>query len=159
MPNTPSAPAKKLRVIPFLTKNRHMEQAEYLVDNRGPSFGVVAYVHIAEVLAGIPWTQVRARQHVVDEVSQTLHKLLIFNNNISNPFQSWNQGQWYAQWAQGTEGESICTLYVSIDVPEQKVKPRKGNTLSWRKEPVEISLLHTSKITEDIQAVEPDNPL
>ena len=42
-----------LRVIPFLTKNRHMEQAEYLVDKRGQSFGAIAHVHIAEVLAGV----------------------------------------------------------------------------------------------------------
>lgn len=159
MPNTPSTNSKKLRVIPFLTKNRPTEQAEYLVDRRGTSFGVVAYVHIAEVLVGIPWTQTRARQHVVDEVSQTLHKKLIFNNNLSNPFQRWNQGQWYAQWGQKEEGESICTLYVSIDVLEQKVKPRKGNHMGWRKEPVDVSLLRTSQATEEIQLVEPDNPL
>ena len=157
MPNTPPATAKKLRVIPFLTKNRLTNQAEYLVDNLGPAFGVIAHVHIAEVLAGIPWTQTRARQHVVDEVAQALHKLLIFNNNMSNPFQRWNQGQWYAQWGQGTEGESICTLYVSIDVPEQKVKPRKGHTMSWRREPRDVSILRTSQGTEDIQPVASDN--
>jgi hypothetical protein len=155
MPNTPPTNPKKLRVIPFLTKNRHLEQAEYLVDRRGHSFGAIAYVHIAEVLAGIPWTQHRARQHVVDEVSQILHKKLIFNNNLSNPFQKWNQGQWYAQWGQGEDGESICTLYVSIDVPEQKVKPRK---VGWRKEHGEISLVRSLQITEEIQLVEQDNP-
>ena len=159
MPNTPPANSKKLRVIPFLTKNRHTEQAEYLVDSRGPSFGVIAHVHIAEVLAGIPWTQMRARQHVVDEVAQMLHKILIFNNNMFNPFQRWNQGQWYAQWGQEVEGDAICTLYVSIDVPEQKVKPRKGNNLSWRKEPRAVSLIRTSQLTEDIQPVDPDNTL
>ena len=158
-PNTPSANSKKLKVIPFLTKNRHTDQAEYLVDGRGPTFGAIAHVQIAEVLAGIPWTQARARQHVVDEVSQTLHKLLIFNNNISNPFQRWNQGHWYAQWGQGLEGESVCTLYVSVDVLEQKIKPRKGNNLGWRKEPVEVSRLRTLPPTEDIHAVEPDSTL
>ena len=157
MPNIPTTNSKKLRVIPFLTKNRHIDQAEYLVDSQGPSFGAIANVHIAEVLAGIPWTQTRARQHVVDEVSHMLYKLLIFNNNISNPFQRWSQGQWYAQWGQGTKGESICTLYVSIDVPEQKVKPRKGNNMSWRKEPVEVSLIRASPNTEDMQPVEPEN--
>jgi hypothetical protein len=126
MPNTPTTNHKLLRVIPFLTKNRHLDQAEYLIDRRGPSFGAIAYVHIAELLAGIPWTQSRARQHVVNEVSQALYKLLIFNNNLSNPFQRWTQGRWFAQWGQGVEGEHICTLFVSIDAPEHKIKPRKG---------------------------------
>ena len=147
MPNTPTSNPKMLRVIPFLTKNRNTELIEYLVDRRGKSFGAIAFVHIAEVLAGIPWTQVRARQHIVNEVSLTLHKILIFNNNLSNPFQKWNQGRWYSQWGQGTEGEYICTLFVSIDVPEHKVKPRKGLHMGWRREPREISSLLTSQMT------------
>lgn len=154
-PNTPVANPKKLRVIPFLTKNRHVKQAEYLVDRRGQTFGAIAYVQIAEVLAGIPWTQIRARQHVVNEVSQALQFFLIFNNNLSNPFQRWNQGLWYAQWGQ-EEGECICTLYVSIDVPEQKVKPRKGNNMGWRREPMEVTIICTSHMTEDIQVVAAD---
>lgn len=52
-PNTPSANPKMLRVIPFLTKNRHTSQMEYLVDTRGHSFGAIAHVHVVEVLAGI----------------------------------------------------------------------------------------------------------
>lgn len=157
MPNTPTANSKMLRVIPFFTKNRHLEQVEYLVDNRGQSFGAIAYVHIAEVLAGIPWTQCRARQHVVNEVSQALHKILIFNNNLSSPFQKWSQGQWYAQWEKGQEGEYICTLYASIDVPEQKVKPRKGNNLGWRKEPADVSLARTRQHSEEIHLVDPNH--
>ena len=158
-PNTPSTNPKLLRVVPFLTKNRNIEQAEYLVDKRGQQFGAIVYVHIAEQLAGIPWTQSRARQHIVNEVSQSLHKLLIFNNNLSNPFQKWSQGQWYAQWGQGSEGANICTLYVSIDTPEHKVKPRKGFQMGWRREPVEVSSLRTVSTTEDIQVVDPDSTL
>ena len=156
-PNTPSTNPKMLRVIPFLTKNRHT-QAEYLVDTRSQSFGAIAHVHVAEVLAGIPWTQSRARQHVVNEVSQVLHKSLVFNNNLSNPFQKWAQGNWYAQWKQGSDGEFICTLFLSIDVPEQKVKPRKGLHLTWRKEPPEVSTLLAERETDEIQAVDPDYP-
>jgi hypothetical protein len=48
---------------------------------------------------------------------------------------------------------------VSIHVPEQKVKPRKGHNLSWRREPVEVSHIRTAKLTEEIQSVEADNPL
>ena len=154
MPNTPTANPKMLRVIPFLTKNRHMDQAEYLIDRKGQSHGAIAYVHVAELLAGIPWTQSRARQHVVNETSQALHKLLIFNNNLSNPLQSWSQGRWYAQWDHGAEGEHICTLFVSIDAPEHKIKPRKGLQLGWRKEPVEISSMLASQGTEAIQVIE-----
>ena len=157
MPNTPTANPKMLRVIPFLTKNRHLEQAEYLIDRRGPSFGVIAYVYIAELLAGIPWTQSRARQHVVNEVSQALHKILIFNNNLSNPFQRCMQGRWYAHWDQGAEGEHICTLFVSIDAPEHKIKPRKGFQWGWRKEPVEVTLILASTNTEEIQVIKADH--
>ena len=159
MPNTPVTNHKVLRVIPFLTKNRHLEQAEYLVDRRGKSFGAIAYVQISEVLAGIPWTQCRARQHIVNEVSQALHKILVFNNNLSNPFQKWTQGNWYAQWGSGAEGEATCTLYVSIDVPEQKVKPRKGYHMGWRKEPVAISEMRNGSTTEEIHPVAPDHTL
>ena len=107
---------------------------------------------IDEQLAGIPWTQTRARQHVVNEVSQSLHKILICNNNVSNPFQRWNQGHWYAQWTLGGEGH-LCTLYVSIDVPEQMVKPRKGINLGWRREPAEITTILKAQVTKAIQVV------
>ena len=159
VPNIPAANPKMLRVILFLTKNRETDTTEYLVDKRGQSFGPIAHVHIAEVLAGIPWTQSRAKLHVVNEVSLALHKILIFNNNFSNPFQRWNQGQWYAQWGQGTEGEFICTLYVSIDVPEQKVKPRKGHNMGWRKEPLEVSKTRTSQLTEGIHLIDAEQSL
>ena len=155
MPNTPTANPKMLRVVPFLTKNRHTEP-EYLVDQRGHTFGAIAHVHIVEVLAGVPWTPDRAKQHVVNEVSQTLHKLLIFNNNLSNPFQTWQQGRWFAQWKQGADGEHICTLFVSIDVPEQKVKPRKGNQMGWRRESREVSQILATLKSEEIQPFESD---
>lgn len=83
--------------------------------------------------------------------------ILIFNNNLSNSFQRWIQGRWYAHWGQGAEGEQICTLFVSIDVPEHKVKPKKGFQLGWRKEPVEISSILASQGTEDIQMIDSDH--
>lgn len=159
MPQIHVSNHKLLKVIPFFTRNRLTEQPEYLVDKRGQSFSVIAHVQIAESLAGVPWTESMARQHVVNEVSQTLHKTLIFNNNLSSPFQRWTQGHWYAQWEQGAEGEYVCTLYVSIDVPEHKVKPRKGNNVGWRREPVEISATLASNNTVDIQVVESENSL
>lgn len=157
MPNTPPTNPKMLRVIPFLTKNRHLEQTEYLVDKRGSSFGTIAYVYVVEQLVGIPWTQIRARQHIVNEVSQALHKILVFNNNLSNPFQQWIQGRWYAHWGYGADGEHICTFFVSIDAPEHKIKPRKGFHLGWRKEPVEVSSILTTQGSEDIQVVDTDH--
>lgn len=152
MPNTPATNPKKLMVVPFLTKNRNKELVEYLVDRRGHSFSTIACVHVAEQLAGIPWTQTRARQHVVNEVSQSLRKILIFNNNGSNPFQRWIQGHWYAQWTLGVEGH-LCTLYVSIDVLEQMVKPRKGINLGWCREPAEITVILKAQVTDAIQVV------
>lgn len=76
----------------------------------------ITQVHIAELLAGIPWTPSRARLHVVNEISQALHKVLKFNNSTSNPFQSWQQGLWFAHWTEEVEGEHICTLFVCITV-------------------------------------------
>lgn len=86
MPNIPTSSCKTLWVIPFLTKNQ--DQAEYLVDKSHQPFSNIALVHVAKLLAGIPWTTSRARQHMVNEVSQALHKVLIFNNNLFNPFKN-----------------------------------------------------------------------
>ena len=130
MPNIPSTHKKKLRVIPFLINSRD----EYLVDRKARPTNTITTVHVAEQLAGIPWTTPRARQHVVNEVAQSLHKVLIFNNTSTSPFQRWSQGHWHAQW-KNTEGESICTLYVNLVVPEHKIKIRKGRELVWRKIP------------------------
>lgn len=60
----------------------------------------------------------------------------------------------YAQWRQGPEGEHIYTLFVSIDVLEHKVKPRKGLHMGWCSELAEVSLLLASQPTEDIHAVD-----
>lgn len=126
IPNMPSSARKTLQVIPFLTKNPLTEHAEYLADHKSSPPGAIAQVHIAELLAGIPWTSSRARTHVVNEISQALHKNLIFNNKLSNPFQKWQQGNWFASWVEDGEGENTCTIFVCITVTDQKVKPRKG---------------------------------
>jgi len=157
MPHTPQSNPKMLKVIPFLTKDRQTEKAEYLVDKSTKPHKAIAHVQVAELLAGIPWTTIRARQHVVDEVSQSLHKLLIFNNNLSNPFQNWNQGRWYSHWARGPEGDHICTLFVCVAVTEQKVKPRKGKNLGWRRVSPEIQSSLRANETEEIQTISEDH--
>lgn len=101
------------------------------------------------MLAGVPWTTIRARQHIVNEVSQALHKVLVFNNQHNTPFQKWSQGLWHSQWARSNDGEHVCTLYVSIAVPEHKVKFRKGRELGWRSVPEPIKeVLSTSNLDE-----------
>lgn len=107
IPNPPSSTRKTLQVIPFLAKDPLTEQAEYLVDPKTSPPSAVTHVHIAELLAGIPWTSSRARQHVVNEISQALHKVLIFNNNTSNLFQKWQQGTWFASWVEEAEGDHV----------------------------------------------------
>lgn len=149
MPNTPQAKPKRLQIIPFLTKDRQSEKAEYLVDKSRHPNTTIAQVQVAELLAGIPWTQSRARQHVVDEVSQALHKFLIFNNNLSNPFQTSSQGCWFSHWSQQPE-ENICTLFVCVAVQEHKIKPRKGRSFGWRRVPTNIKELLQLHMTEDI---------
>lgn len=83
-PATPQNCHKKLRVIPFITKNN--AQVEYLID-KGPSTQLnITKVHIAEVLVGVPWTPHQAQQQVVNEIAQALQKMLIFSSNLTSPF-------------------------------------------------------------------------
>lgn len=86
IPDTPQNQRKKLRVLPLLTKNQ--THKEYLVDNSKQPPTPITTVYIAEVLAGLPWTTHRARQHIVNEVAQGLHKVLIFNNQHTPPSKS-----------------------------------------------------------------------
>ena len=80
MPNIPQSNRKRLRVIPFLIKNpkqgKNLEWVEYLVDKSAHPFTTITFVHVVELLAGIPWTTNRARQHVVNEVSQCEPKVV-----------------------------------------------------------------------------------
>lgn len=122
-----------MRVIPFISKSQ--THTEYLVDNCKQSYTPITIVYIAELLAGVPWTATRARQHIVNELSQALHKILIFNNQNNTPIHKWEQSAWYAQWTLTEEGDHVCTLYSNIAVPEQKLKIRKGREFGWRKTP------------------------
>lgn len=149
MPNTPTSTRKKLRVIPFITKNEDI--GEYLVDKSSLPFTSITEVTVAEQLAGIPWTALRAKQHVVNEVTQALHKVLVFNNNLTSPFQKWAQGRWVANWTVNPLGEHTCTLYVCIAVPETKVKIRKGKDFGWKSVPGVIREFLTNTNTEHIQ--------
>lgn len=148
-PNTPPSSRKRLKVIPFITKNT--DQSEYLVNKAKSSPMSITEVNVAEVLAGIPWTKSRAQQHVVNEVAQALHKILMFNNNNNSPFQKWAQGKWFANWTSALEGEHTCTLYVCVAVPESKVKIRKGRDIGWRRIPERIRAILAAPDTEHIQ--------
>ena len=130
IPGTPATSKKKLRVLPVLTKN--FSHTEFLTDNSKNPHSAITTAHIAEVLAGVPWTLQRARQHIVNETTQALHKVLIFSNQHNTPFQKWEQGLWFAQWDSTGDGENICTLYVSIAAPEAKIRIRKGRNIGWR---------------------------
>lgn len=150
-PNKPQSNKKQLRVIPFLVKSPELN--DFLADSDPSSAKPIAIVHIAELLAGIPWTPLRAKQHVVNEVSLALHKIFIFNNNQTSPFQKWSQGRWHAHWTTSPNGDYTCTLYVTIVVPEHKVKIRKGRTMSWKKIPLTCKELLTSQPAEEVQDI------
>ena len=151
IPGTPSSQRKKLKILPFLTKN--FTHSEFLADNSNDPPSTITVVHIAEILAGVPWSEQRAKQHIVNETAQALHKVLIFNNQHNTPFQKWDQGCWFSQWSMTEEGEHLCTLYVSIAAPENKIRIRKGRNFSWRNVPTNITTLLTSTQTEQIQDV------
>ena len=133
--NTPTSAKKKLRVTPLLTKNQ--AHSEYLADKTKPSFTPLLTVQIAELLAGVPWTLNRVRHHIITEVSQALHKILIFNNQSNTPIHKWEQGKWFSHWSL-EEGEHTCTMYVFVAIPENKLKIRKGRDLGWRNLPAGI---------------------
>lgn len=84
-PNTPQLPRKRLKVIPFIIKSP--ANKELLIDKTHEPSLMLATIHIAEILAGIPWTTERVRKHVVNEISQALRKVLIYNSSSTNPFQ------------------------------------------------------------------------
>ena len=151
IPDTPNTPRKKLRVIPFICKNQNY--AEYLVDKSKQSLNMITIVQIAELLAGVPWTTHRARQHIVNEVAQALHKILIFNNQHNTPLHKWEHSRWYSNWTSSSDGEQMCTLYANIAVPENKIKIRKGRTLGWSKIPGTIQEALAGTYTELIQDV------
>ena len=153
-PNTPSSTRKTLQVIPVLTKDQLVEQAEYLVDKKTPPHSPVVHVWVAEQLAGLPWTPTRARKHVVNEISQALHKVLIFNNNLSNPFQTWDQGRWFGGWTEDSEGEHTCTLFVSVATLESKVKLQKRQHLKWQPVPVAMHKLIMAHTADCIASTE-----
>ena len=151
IPGTPTSPRKKLRILPFLTKN--FDHLEYLVDKSKSPHTTIASANIAELLVGVPWTLPRVRQHIVNETAHALHKVLIFNNQHNTPFQKWDQGNWFSHWSTTTDGDHLCTCYVNIAVPENKVKIRKGRDFGWKKVPPAIHNLLTAPHTELIQDV------
>jgi hypothetical protein len=123
IPNTPAAPRKTLRVIPILTRDKNQGDAEYLINKKNHPHNALVQVHIAELLAGLPWTEQRARNHVVNELAQVFHKILVFTNPAANPLQRWKQGRWLALWTEEAEGAHVCTLYMTTKIPDQE-KPR-----------------------------------
>ena len=128
------------------------------MDKKVQPHGTIAQVLIAEQLAGVPWTSARAKLHMVNEISLALHKVLIFNNNLSNPFQKWDQGRWFSSWSEDS-GEHTCTIFVSIAVSKTKVKPRKGRNVKWQHVPAILRnhiASHTREESEDIAAIEED---
>lgn len=152
IPGTPTAQKKKLRVISFISKNQaHME---YLVDKCNQTFTPITVLHIAEVLAGVPWNANRVKHHIVNELAQALHKILIFNNQHSTTIHKWKQSYWFSHWTEDIDGEHTCTLYANIAVPKSKIKLRKGREIGWRKIPAPIQTILSSPSSEEIRDVE-----
>lgn len=90
----------------------------------------------------------------MNEISHALHKVLIFNNNLSNPFQKWSQGRWFASWMEDSDGEHTCTIFASIAVLETKVKPRKGQNFKWHQVPTGIRGQTIAHASDSIAAVD-----
>lgn len=135
VPNTPATNRKTLQVIPILYTGHNRAAAEYLVDHKVTPHQPIAQVHIAELLAGVPWHESTTKQHVVNEVAQALYKVLVFTHKTANPLQKWKSGHWFANWTGEGEGERTCTLYVCAPIQETKSKPRKGQQFGWRRIP------------------------
>jgi hypothetical protein len=152
-PHTPTSLRKTIRVVPILTKGGQDETIEYLANTKASTPKSIAQVHIAELLAGVPWTETRVRQHVVSEVAQALYKVLVFPKPSDNPLQKWKQGKWFASWEGELEGDHTCTLFVTVPVQESKIKPRRGHTYGWSRLPSELRDRIQSHSSEDIEAI------
>ena len=157
IPLTPTSPRKTIRVIPLIIKEGTKEETmEYLVNTKPNTHKAIAQVHIAELLAGVPWTENRAQQHMVSEVAQALYKIFIFTNPAQNPLQWWNKGQWFAHWEKEHEGAHVCTIYVSVIAKANKMRPRRGQTLDWHNVPAEVQTRIQNHSSETIEAIEDD---
>lgn len=126
---------------------------EYLVDLKTNQPQPIAQVHIAEQLAGVPWTETRVRQHIVSEVAQALYKVFVFTNPSLNPLQQWKHGKWFARWTADLEGDHTCTLYVNIKAQEHKLKPRKKVNVGWRNLPDEIRTRVQQHVEDGIESL------
>ena len=155
-PHIPASQKKTIRVIPILIKEGKEETSEYLVNTKAAMPNSIAQVHIAELLAGVPWTEARARQHVVNEVAQALYKILVFSNPSANPLQKWRQGRWFASWEGDSEGGYMCTLFVMVGVQESKIKPRRGHSCGWNKLPTDLKNRIKSHTSEEIEEITED---
>jgi hypothetical protein len=154
LPHTPSTNRKTLRVCPIIVTNRKDNGMEYLRDMETNPPQPVAHVHIAELLAGIPWTETRVRQHIVSEVAQALYKAFVFTNPSLNPLQKWRHGKWFVSWEEEAEGDQICTLHVGIQVQENKLKPRKGQQHGWSISPDDLRDRLQAHNTDTIETLE-----
>lgn len=150
VPNTPTTNRKNLQVIPILYTEHNRAKAEYLVDHKVTPHQPIAQVHIAELLAGIPWQEAITKQHVVNEAAQALYKVLVFTHKTANPLQKWRNGHWFSSWTGEAEGERTCTLYVCAPIQETKAKPRKGQQFGWRRIPEKMWEKITSHKSEVI---------
>ena len=155
-PHTPLSPRKTLSVIPILAKTRNDEEVEYLTNTKADASRAITQVHIVELLAGVPWTESRVRQHVVSEAAQALYKVIGFTNPSQNPLQKWKHGKWFANWEEDKEGEYICTLYVWVATEDNKLKPRKGHSHGWSRVPIEIEERVRLHIFDSIEAITED---
>lgn len=128
------------------------------MDNKSVPYQSITQVHIAELLAGIPWTETRTKQHVVSEVAQALFKILVYTHKSASPIQKWKNCTWFSSWEGETEGEQVCTLYAYAPIQESKVKPRKGQQFGWRKIPEKMwdrINLHNSETIVDVTSDRP----
>ena len=155
-PHTPASFRKTIRVFPILTKEGKEETMDYLVNTKPAAPKSIMQVNIAELLAGVPWTEARVRQHVVNEVAQALYKVFVFAKPSFNPLQKWKQGRWFAYWESDLEGAHTCSLFVTVPAQESKIKPKKGNTYGWSKLPTEIKDRIHAHSSEGIEAIELD---
>lgn len=127
---------------------------DYLVNSKPNAPKHIAQVHIGELLADIPWTEARTRQHIVDEVAQALYRVFVFTNPAANPLQRWKQGKWFAEWTSELDGDHTCTIYVCVKVQESRLKPRKGHTYGWQNVPQNVKeriYLHNTEAVEAVQ--------
>lgn len=76
------------------------------------------------------WTTQEARNHLVNESSLSLRKVILNTHNLHNPIKRWNDAVWFHRWVEDGLGASHCVIMVIIPITPKELsllKPERSD--------------------------------